>query len=267
VPPTDILGRRRLLIAGATGLVGTALSSAAAASGMELVLTGRSPDALAALGERLTAEHGTPVHPVVADVTDSDSLDRAVRHLRSSGVDRLDAVVYAVTGYDGRPVSVSDLTAADLRHLLESDVVGALQLIQAVLPLLRRGRNARLVLMSSVAALRGRPLAAHLVAAKAGTGGLALALSADLAPDNIAVATVAPGPIARPGADYSASPVATTTPEAVAAVLLGLAGEGLPVNGRPVVITGDGVGPLAAMPDPTDSHPTVPATPAVRGTP
>jgi 3-oxoacyl-[acyl-carrier protein] reductase len=243
-------GGGRLLVAGATGLVGPAVAAAAAADGTALVLLGRSTRPLAELAGRLTAEYAVPVLPVEADVTDTASLDRAAKHLRDAGIDTLDGLVDLVTGYDGSPAAVDDLAADTFRRVMETDVTGAFQLVRTFLPLLRRASSARIVLTSSVAALRGRPMAAHLCAAKAGVHGLTLALATELAADGIVVNTVAPGPILRPGTGHPPSPVPPTTPEHVARTVLELISPASRAHGRPVVITGDGVDPVPTVAEP-----------------
>ncbi|MET8773071.1 SDR family NAD(P)-dependent oxidoreductase [Streptomyces sp. NPDC004658] len=233
---------RRLLVAGATGLVGTAVAEAAAAQGTDLVLLGRSAERLHRLAARLTADHGVPVLALDTDVTDPASLDRAVRRARAAGLDRLDAVVNLVTGYEGRPVAAGDLTAEEFRRVLDTDVTGSFLLVRSWLALLRAAPAGRVVLVSSVAGLRGRPMAAHLCAAKAGVHGLVLGLSAELAAEGIGVRCVAPGPIARPGAGHPPSPIEPATPERVAAAVLGLTGADTEPRGEPVIVTG-GAGP------------------------
>ncbi|MFC4497990.1 MULTISPECIES: SDR family NAD(P)-dependent oxidoreductase [Streptomyces] len=230
---------RRLLIAGATGLVGTAVSEAAAARGTGLVLLGRSAGRLNPLAARLEAEHGVPVLPLEADVTDPASLDSAVRRARAAGVDRLDGVISLVTGYGGRPVPAGDLSPEEFRQVLETDVTGSFLLVRACLALLRAAPAGRVVLVSSVAGLRGRPMAAHLCAAKAGVHGLALGLSAELAAEGIGVRCVAPGPVARPGAGHPPSPIPPTSPERVADAVLRLTGADAELRGEPTVVTGD----------------------------
>lgn len=230
---------RTLLIAGANGLVGAVLAEAAAARGTGLVLLGRSAARLGSLAARLEAAHGVPALPLAADVTDPAALDSAVRRARAAGLDRLDAAVNLVTGYRGRPVSPQDLSPEEFRRVLDTDVTGSFLLVRAWLPLLRAAPAGRVVLVSSVAGLRGRPAAAHLCAAKAGVNGLVLGLAADLAPDGVGVRCLAPGPIARPGTGHPPSPIPLTTPERVAAAALRLTRPDAEPHGEPVTVTGE----------------------------
>ncbi len=228
-----------LFIAGATGLVGRAVAEAAAAAGVNLVVhSGRDAAAAAELADRLAPAHGVTVLPVTVDITDPVALEAALGRLSAAGLDRIDALVNLVTGYQGRPRPVADLTPEEFRHVVEVDLVGPYVLARACLPLLSRAAAARVVLVSSLAGLRGRPAAAHLCAAKAGVGGLALALSMEFVPLSIAVNTLAPGPIARPGVPHFPTPVPLSTPESVAEVVLRLASPQWEQTGRTLVVAG-----------------------------
>lgn len=238
----------RILVAGAAGLVGRAVAEAAAAQGAELVLLGRSVQPLEELARQLNARHGAPALVIAADLTDPGSLDAAVKRIRASGADRLDAVVNLTTAYDGRPVPAQDLAVDEFRRVVETDLVGAFALVQACLPLLCAAPAGRVVLLSSVAALRGRPLAAHLVAAKAGVNGLGLALALELGELGIGVNVVAPGPIERPGVPHPPSPVPFSTAEQVARAVLEPAGAEYPLRGQTLVVTG--AGPVPGAPTP-----------------
>lgn len=228
-----------MLVAGATGLVGSALTAAAAARGTGLVLVGRSGDALAEAAERLAAGHGVPVLPLAVDLTVPTAVTAAVGGLADLGVDRLDSLAHLVTGYQGVPVTAADLPAEEFRRLLDTDVTTAFTLVRACLPLLRRAPAARVVLLSSVAGLRGRPMAAHLCAAKAAVHGLTLGLAAELGGEGIGVNTVAPGPIARPGVPHPPTPIPLTTPERVAEAVLRLSGPDCREQGTTTVVTGE----------------------------
>ncbi len=214
---------RTALIAGASGRLGPVLAAEFAAAGTDLVLAARrSPEQLA---RQVTEEHGVRVLPVAADVTDETSLGdlRAAVSTLNGGC--LDAVVSSVTAFDGRLRRAADLDADEFRRVLDTDLAGPFLLAQAVLPFLEKSASPRVVLLSSLAGLRGRPGAAHLCAAKAGLTGLALALSWEWGELGVLVNVVAPGPIQVP--DSAAHPPAGvpafSDPRDVAAAVVFLA--------------------------------------------
>ncbi|GAA1867034.1 NAD-dependent epimerase/dehydratase family protein [Asanoa iriomotensis] len=90
----------RVLLAGASGVLGRHMSAALVRSGHEVVGLTRSPD-----GARRLRDDG--VEPVVADLLDRDGLLRAVDGQRA------DAAVHAATALRKPPMRHSDMTATD----------------------------------------------------------------------------------------------------------------------------------------------------------
>ncbi len=229
------------LVAGATGKVGAAVASALAARGMNLVLhTGRRHEVVTATAEALADKYGVATVPVTADLTDPAGLERLNRSLTDAGVERLDVLINCVTGFDGRPRQIDDLSIEEFRQVVEADLVVPYGLVRTLLPLLARAEGARVVLLSSLAGLRGRPGAAHLCAAKAGLTGLALALSRDLAEQRVTVNLVAPGPIQPPDAPALPLPpgVVANSPDEVADAVALFAGLKAPVTGQTLIVNG-----------------------------
>ncbi|WP_327380250.1 SDR family NAD(P)-dependent oxidoreductase [Streptomyces sp. NBC_01212] len=231
-----------VLVAGATGRVGGAVARAFAARGAEVVVHGRNGRSTGALADALTAEYDVRAHPLTAGLTSPDAPRVLRAGLAAAGVDRLAVLVNCVTGYDGLPRPAAELTAAEFRAVLETDLVAVHTLVTTVLPLLAASGGARVVLLSSLAGVRGRQAAAHLCAAKAGVAGLTLALAHDLAGQGVRVNCVAPGPVQEPGVTH-AGPlgpgVAPNTPDEVAGCVLALASDlSGPVNGHLQVVNG-----------------------------
>jgi len=229
------------LVAGSTGLVGTAVAEAFAGQGVNLVLhSGSKLAAAACQADTLASRFGVRCVPLTADLTSEAALTAARRQAEASGIRHLDALVNCATGYDGRPADLKDLDAAAFRRVIDVDLVGSYLLVRAFLPMLRQAGTARVVLLSSLAGVRGRPAAPHLCAAKAGITGLALGLSRDLAEAGIRVNVVAPGPVQRPGADPPPLPpgMPASAPGEVAATVLMLAGPAPGLAGQVIVVNG-----------------------------
>jgi 3-oxoacyl-[acyl-carrier protein] reductase len=178
-------------------MVGRAVSEALAREGANLVLHGRASPPARDLTTRGGGEPGQELR-VRGDLTEPEQVAEIRRRLSDHGIGRLHALVNCTTGFDGRPVAVADLPVKEFRRVVDTDLVGSFVLVKSLLPLLRGPHRAHVVLVSSLAAVRGRPAAAHLCAAKAGLHGLALALTHDLASEGIVVQLAAPGPIGHP---------------------------------------------------------------------
>ena len=80
------------------------------------------------------------------------------------------------------------------------NVLGAIQVLQKYLPLLKQNEKASVVLISSVAAKTGMPFHASIASAKAAIEGLSMSLAAEFAP-NIRVNCIAPSLVETPLAE------------------------------------------------------------------
>jgi NAD(P)-dependent dehydrogenase (short-subunit alcohol dehydrogenase family) len=97
----------------------------------------------------LALRHAGALRSIECDVGDDDSVARARTEVEE-GADRLDLVVNNAAVFGARNASVETLALADVRHVFEVNVLGALRVSRAFLPLLRRGRRPALVHISSL---------------------------------------------------------------------------------------------------------------------
>jgi NAD(P)-dependent dehydrogenase (short-subunit alcohol dehydrogenase family) len=139
---------------------------------------------------------GSAVHPVVADVTDPESVQSLVREaLEVTG--RIDVLVNVVGG--SRPgKSAIELPLAEWNQLLNVNLTSTFLMCQAVLPHMERAGGGIIVNVSSGAGLRGMRKNPGYVAAKAGVAALTRALAIDHGPQGVRVNCVAPGPVRTP---------------------------------------------------------------------
>lgn len=140
--------------------------------------------------ERLVAEAGARMVAVEADVRDPAALAEALRR----GVDefgRLDIVV-ANAGIAGS-YAVADLTDEIWRDMIDINLTGVWNTVKAALPHVRAGgRGGSIVLISSIAGLKGLPNNAHYAAAKHGVLGIMRSLANELGPEGIRVNAILP---------------------------------------------------------------------------
>lgn len=80
----------------------------------------------------------------------------------------------------------------DFRSDFELNVMGAVQMLQPLMKRLKKAEGASVVLFSTVAATTGMSFHASIATAKAALEGLARALAAEFAPQNVRVNAVAP---------------------------------------------------------------------------
>jgi NAD(P)-dependent dehydrogenase (short-subunit alcohol dehydrogenase family) len=176
-------------ITGASSGLGRALAEAALEGGERVLATARSPEDLAELEERY------PDRAVVAhlDVTDPD-LARSALETGLAAFDRIDVVVNNA-GY-GLFGALEELSEEQLRSQFDTNVFGALNVVRAALPQLRRQGSGHIVQISSLEgvapALAGETAYA---ATKFAVEGLCEALAKEIVHLGIRVTIVEPGPL------------------------------------------------------------------------
>ncbi|MET0550782.1 MAG: oxidoreductase [Xanthomonas sp.] len=177
--------QKTLLITGVSSGVGRALAQAALAAGHRVVGTVRSAQArqeVEALGAAAVGR--------VLDVTEVDAIPGVVAEIEAT-VGPLDVLVNnAGYGHEGI-MEESPLDA--LRRQLDVNVVGAVAMMQAVLPYMRQRRRGHLVNITSMGGFITLPGIAYYCASKFALEGISEALGQEVAALGIHVTAVAPG--------------------------------------------------------------------------
>ncbi len=179
-----------VLITGAGRGIGRGTALALADAGCRLALIDRDPANLASVDAELRAK-GVSVGSSPADVTDRDGLLAAVRKLEAE-VGPIDVLV-ACAGIGGLTPVPPDLDIKGLRAMLDVNVVGVAQTIEAVLPgMIARG-SGHIVGVSSVAGFRGLPWMVAYSASKAAVSALLEGLRPALRLRGVTITTACPG--------------------------------------------------------------------------
>jgi short-subunit dehydrogenase len=206
----DLAGRTALLT-GATGGLGLAIAQALAGRGASLVLSGRKPEALAALAAELP---GTGHRVVAADLAEPGAAEKL-----AAEAGEIDVLV-ANAGLPGAG-RMEDFSAEEVKRALRVNLEAPMLLAQALYPAMLAKGSGHLVFVASLSGKAPSPHSSIYNATKFGLRGFALGLRADLNPQGIGVSIVSPGFIRDAGmfAESGASPPAglgTSTPEEVA---------------------------------------------------
>ena len=179
----DWTGKTAWLIGASSG-IGLATAQALHARGARVAVSARQAGALA---EFVQAHPGAVALPL--DATDPQALREAAGQLMASG--GLDLVAYCAGHYKAQRAFDFDL-AEMLKHQ-NINYLGALYMLDAVLPHFLQQRRGHISLISSVAGFRGLPNSLAYGPTKAALINLAETLYADLSPRGLGVSLINPG--------------------------------------------------------------------------
>lgn len=185
---TEWTGRSVWLVGASSG-IGLATAHALHAMGARVVVSARQAEALQ---QFVDAHNGATA--VVLDVQQPAAVQEAAYFVqRQQG---LDVVIYCVGYYKAQRATAFDLPDM-LRHQ-DINYVGALRVLDAVLPALLHQGYGHISLLASVAGYRGLPQSLAYGPTKAALIHLAEALYFDLTTKGIGVSVVNPGFVATP---------------------------------------------------------------------
>jgi NAD(P)-dependent dehydrogenase (short-subunit alcohol dehydrogenase family) len=202
-----------VLLTGARRM-GTTVAARLAARGADIVVAYRRSRDEAAEVEAVARRHERSAFAFQTDVSDATSAAALIAAVDGQ-FGRLDVVINMASLYEAVPFD--DMTTAHWERQLSVDLNGTFNVCRAAVPLMRRNGGGRIVNFTDWVAASGRPRYRGYVAyyvAKAGVKALTEALALELAPYNILVNAIAPGPILAPPATTEAehAAVAQATP-------------------------------------------------------
>jgi len=179
-------------ITGSSRGLGREFVEAALSRGDRVAATARSTKGF----DDLVEKYGDAVLPLEMDVTDKPAVFASVQRTVDQ-FGRIDVVVnnagYAQVG------AVEELSEQEMRDQLETNVFGALWVVQAVLPHLREQRSGHIFQLSSAAGLMAMPLGAAYHVSKWALEGMNEALAKEVAEVGIKVTIIEPGGYATRG--------------------------------------------------------------------
>ncbi|MGW1075551.1 SDR family oxidoreductase [Streptomyces sp. NPDC002537] len=190
------MSTRTAVITGASSGIGAATARQLAAAGHRVVLTARRKDRIEALAAELTAAgHEAVVYEL--DVTDHAAVMTFAVFLDDFGT--VDVLVNNAGGALGAE-TVETASAADWRAMYEVNVLGTLNVTQALLPRLRTAPDGGTVLIvSSTAGHATYEGGGGYVAAKHGAHVMAETLRLELCGEPVRVIEIAPGMVRTEG--------------------------------------------------------------------
>jgi NAD(P)-dependent dehydrogenase (short-subunit alcohol dehydrogenase family) len=172
-------------VTGSSRGLGRSFVEAALSRGDKVAATARSTGSL----DELVAAYGDAVLPLALDVTDKAAVFEGVQRAKEY-FGRLDVVVnnagYAQIG------AIEELTEQELRDQFETNVFGAVWVLQAALPHLREQGAGHIVQLSSIAGLIAMPLGGAYQASKWALEAVNETLAREVAEFGIKVTVIEP---------------------------------------------------------------------------
>ncbi|MFN7965161.1 MAG: 3-oxoacyl-[acyl-carrier-protein] reductase [Acidobacteriota bacterium] len=183
---------KRALVTGGTRGIGHAIASALAASGAEVIITGRTQEGADAAARDLAIGGGV-VRGLALDLSNpaaaQAALDLLAKETKADGGVSL-VVLNAGMTKDGL---IMRMPREDWESVITTNLTGAFLVTRAMVPGMIRARFGRIVAVSSVVARMGNPGQANYAASKAGLIGFVRALAREVASRDVTVNAVAPG--------------------------------------------------------------------------
>jgi 3-oxoacyl-[acyl-carrier protein] reductase len=175
----DLAGKSALVTGGAKG-IGRAIVDRLLHSGASVCIWDQTPVQI------------TGIRAETVDVTRSDQIATALA--RTPADSRIDILVNSA-GYLGQIQTFDRQDTDEWQRIVAINLVGTMQVTQAVLPLMLRWGGGRIINMASLAGKEGIAKLAAYSAASSGVIAFTKALSREVAGNNLFVNCVAPGPI------------------------------------------------------------------------
>jgi gluconate 5-dehydrogenase len=184
----SLRGRVALVTGAARGL-GLAMATSVARAGARVLVNGREPARLSPAVDELRAR-GLDAVPLAFDVADEAAAAAAFAAIaREQG--RLDILISNVGLRNRRPIG--ELTRADMRQMLETNLTGAFGLAKSAAELMLPRRFGRIIMVVSVAGPLSRAGDAAYTASKGGLAALTRSLAVEYGPYGITSNAIAPG--------------------------------------------------------------------------
>ncbi|MCB4788359.1 SDR family oxidoreductase [Delftia sp. Lp-1] len=191
------LDGRRAVVTGAGSGIGEAIALAYAQAGAQLLLADIDAARADSVARRCRAL-GAQAETVIGDVGDESTahriIDRCVQAF--GGIDILVNNAGMLT-----QSRCADMSTAMWDEMLRVDLRSVFLCARRAVPHMRAQRWGRIINIASQLGIKGGVELSHYAAAKAGVIGFTKSLALEVAPDNVLVNAIAPGPIATPLVD------------------------------------------------------------------
>jgi len=175
-----------VVITGCSSGIGYCVARGLQQRGYQVFATARQVDDVQRLRQQ-------GLHSVLLDLDNSTSIHAAVQWILKQSQGRIDVLFN--NGAYGQPGAVEDLSRQAFKAQLETNLLGTLELMNLIIPVMRRQGFGRIIQNSSVLGFVGLPYRGAYTASKFALEGLTDTLRLELRGSGISVSLIEPGPI------------------------------------------------------------------------
>ena len=183
-----VLQDRVVVVTGASSGIGRATARLVARHGAQVVLVSRTREKLDALAVEITGAGGrASVYP--ADLSDLDQCDAMIRQVLAD-FGRVDILVNNAGRSIRRSIESSYDRFHDFQRTMQLNYFGAVKLLLAVLPEMRRRRTGHVINISSIGAQAYPPRFGAYVASKSALASLSRCIAPEVVDDGVAITNI-----------------------------------------------------------------------------
>nr|MBI1231622.1 SDR family oxidoreductase [Cytophagales bacterium] len=186
----DLTGRTAIITGGSKGL-GLAMAEGLASAGANIALINRNAEEGKNAALSLTDAYPVKVHSIAADITQEDQVNQMVdRVMETFG--RIDILINSA-GINIRG-AINELSLEQFNQVMEVNVTGTWLCCKAVVPYMKEQKKGNIINLASTLGIVGLANRTPYTSSKGAVVQMTRALGLELAPYNINVNAICPGP-------------------------------------------------------------------------